>query len=139
LGLEKVIQNIENPEWGSYRMLKMFGIPSGKPTNAKRFYAIFSANARSIFGAICPFNLRNLIFGFSVFLENLWFSEEKNTKKAKKTQKIQVLLMTRSHMLRIQSGKSPEVPNPRKTRFFQVLSQSDSSSSSSADMSSSYM
>ncbi len=33
-------------------------------------------------------------------------------------------------MLRILSGKSPEVPKPMKTIFVQVFSQSDSSSSS---------
>ncbi len=30
LGLEKVIQNIENPEWESYKMLNMLGIQSEK-------------------------------------------------------------------------------------------------------------
>ncbi len=30
-GLEKVIQNIENPEWESFKMLKMLGIQSENP------------------------------------------------------------------------------------------------------------
>jgi hypothetical protein len=30
LGLKKLIQNIENPEWETYKMLKMLGIQSGK-------------------------------------------------------------------------------------------------------------
>ncbi len=31
LGLERVIQNIENPEWETYKMLKMLGIQRENP------------------------------------------------------------------------------------------------------------
>ncbi len=35
LGLEKVIQNIENPEWETYKMLKLLGIQCENPKKAK--------------------------------------------------------------------------------------------------------
>jgi hypothetical protein len=35
LGLEKVIQNIENPEWETYKMLKMGGIQCENPIKSK--------------------------------------------------------------------------------------------------------
>jgi hypothetical protein len=63
LGLEKCIQNIENPEWESYKVLKILGIQSGKcpelPKPRKKSFVrvlnqSYSSSSRSVvWGARC--------------------------------------------------------------------------------------